>query len=679
DGSTPLASADQETSNQETSTSPVTATEEDRNIEGSEQGAVLVKSEITNGVDPSKAITVRHLDIPLDQLSLLVRPLTLVELEVEAAAWFVILRQKIQQISETEIAIKLENQATAEEEHAKRLLEAARADILSAEKKFDGNGPNTDAYRAALKDLQRGKDELYSAEDAVRVAIGTMREFHDDPLLEREFEAAKTTQRLAAAQRVLEQATEERSQQKVSSDAYKGLTEKINSLERSFLKRKELERRLRDTVPQSAAYLSLEEAITQIESRIFEASLGLFRKGLLPASRDRNIIAGEGDAMRILNQIERELSDVERFVQEEVQTDKKGAGEAIATQLDRVFDELEEATEIQRALKEQLLRNVAALQEEEIRIVDRLRVVLDELDRKGGDTETYRVYISAANQLEFDLTDTQALQVRIETWLKSEEGGVRVGINLLTVVSILFASWIAAIVLSRAVERLLGRMDGLSALLRDFAVITIYRGTLALGAAMALISMGVSLGPVLALFGGISFVLAFALQSNLGNFASGLMLLINKPFDVGDEIKIGSHLAFVQAISLVNTTLRDASGNIISLPNNTVWQGDIINYTHAQHRRLYFQLSLPFDQDLDEVREMWFAIAKEHPDILNDPGPSFTCPWTAYYEHAITAELRAWCTKPDYRPIYLSTLQRLQEQIQKRGIKLAPPLLRVTQ
>ncbi|MEM9771719.1 MAG: mechanosensitive ion channel family protein, partial [Cyanobacteria bacterium P01_D01_bin.73] len=133
------------------------------------------------------------------------------------------------------------------------------------------------------------------------------------------------------------------------------------------------------------------------------------------------------------------------------------------------------------------------------------------------------------------------------------------------------------------------------------------------------------------------------------------------------------------AISLVNTTLRDASGNIISLPNNTVWQGDIINYTHAQHRRLFFRLSLPFDQDLDEVREMWFAIAKEHPDILNDPGPSFTCPWTAYYEHAITAELRAWCTKPDYRPIYLSTLQRLQEQIQERGIKLAPPLLRVTQ
>lgn len=82
------------------------------------------------------------------------------------------------------------------------------------------------------------------------------------------------------------------------------------------------------------------------------------------------------------------------------------------------------------------------------------------------------------------------------------------------------------------------RVDAVSELFRDFTVITIKRGVLVLGALLALASLGVSLGPVLALVGGASFVLAFALQSNLGNFASGLMLLVSKPFDVGDEVRV---------------------------------------------------------------------------------------------------------------------------------------------
>ena len=102
------------------------------------------------------------------------------------------------------------------------------------------------------------------------------------------------------------------------------------------------------------------------------------------------------------------------------------------------------------------------------------------------------------------------------------------------------------------------------------------------------------------------------MQSNLGNFASGLVLLINRPFDVGDEIKIGSHLAFVQAISLANTTLQDPNGNLMSLPDNMVWESDIINYSHSEYRRLVFKLRVPFEQNLDEVRDMWFAIAEEH-------------------------------------------------------------------
>ena len=287
----------------------------------------------------------------------------------------------------------------------------------------------------------------------------------------------------------------------------------------------------------------------------------------------------------------------------------------------------------------------------------------------------YWAYINAANQFELDVTDSQALRVRVFSWLKSEEGGIRVVLNLVKVSSIAILSFVAATFLSRLAERLLGRIDGLSSLLREFAVMLVHRGMLAIGVGWALVSMGVSLGPVVALFGGASFVLAFALQSNLGNFASGLMLLVNKPFDVGDEIQIGSHLAFVEAISLVNTTLSDSRGNLISMPNNMVWESDIVNYTHFEHRQLLFTLAVPFEQNLDEIRDMWFAIAQGHPLILDDPAPAFGCPWTAHYDYAITVELQAACLVSEYDTVYLSTLQILQDKMRDRDIKLAPPLL----
>jgi len=638
-----------------------------------EPGTILVRSELTNNIDPSKATTVRHLDIPLDRLSLLVRPLALSELEIEAAAWFLILRHKIQEISETEIAIKLENQATAEELTAKKLLEDARSTIVDAEAKLATLDPQSSGYRRAIRELERGKEKIYLAEDALRIAMRTMREFHEDPMLESQLDRAKIERQRAATRRVLDRTFEARSRLDPASDAYRELTATIDFFEKSFLKLEELDRALIDVIPGSTAEANLKAAIATLETLVFDRAIELFDSAQIPLSPERKIIAGEVSVMEILETVEAELSETERLVRAETQEYTEGAGEQIVTQLDRIFAELEDATAIQRAIKAQLLFNVAALQAEEVSTIDRFRIVLTELENKGGDTQQYRQYIRAAERFEFDITDTQALQIRLFTWLRSEEGGRKIGRDLLRVAGILLASAIVAHLLARSTRCLLDRIEGLSNLLREFTVTTVHRSTLIVGFGLMLISLGVSLGPVLALFGGASFVLAFALQSNLGNFASGLMLLLNKPFDVGDEIKIGSHTAFVKNITLVNTTLADSNGNLISIPNNTVWEGDIINYTHSEHRRLVFKIDVDFACDLQSIQAMWFEIATAHPDILDDPKPSFSCPWSAKYEYAITAHLKAWCETPKYRTVYLSVLEKLQQEMQTRGISLATP------
>ncbi|NET53372.1 MAG: mechanosensitive ion channel, partial [Merismopedia sp. SIO2A8] len=220
---------------------------------------------------------------------------------------------------------------------------------------------------------------------------------------------------------------------------------------------------------------------------------------------------------------------------------------------------------------------------------------------------------------------------------------------------------------------LLTRVDSVSSLFRDFTVMIVKRGVLVVGLLLALASIGVSLGPVLALVGGASFVLAFALQSNLGNFASGLLLLIAKPFDVGDEVKVAGYWAYVDSISLANTRLKAFNGSIITLPNNTVWGGDIIIYTHSDTRKVMLSIYVKFDQDMDVIYEMWSELAASHPKVLADPGPGWF-PWNSHYEYYISIGLSAWTKTSDFWGAYVDLLKMLQKRLDELGIELAAPV-----
>ena len=316
------------------------------------------------------------------------------------------------------------------------------------------------------------------------------------------------------------------------------------------------------------------------------------------------------------------------------------------------------------------------LKSEEIAIIARFNIVLDELEAKGGDSTSYRKYIDAISGLEKYVTDSSGLGVQLVSWFTSEEGGISlaidIAIGLAKLGGILVITLIIAPRLGKLTDNLLGRVSGISTLFRGFIVTIVKRGVLVIGALIALAALGVDLGPILAVVGGASFVLAFALQSNLGNFASGLMLLINKPFDVGDEIRVAGYWAYVDSISLASTKIKDFGGNIITLPNNTVWGGDIINYTHAENRKLGLAIHVKFQQDLDTVRKMWMEITAAHPKVLDEPAPSWF-PWNGHYDYFIYINLTAWSKTDDYWYVYVDLLKELQKRIKELNIELASP------
>ena len=217
------------------------------------------------------------------------------------------------------------------------------------------------------------------------------------------------------------------------------------------------------------------------------------------------------------------------------------------------FDTLD----LQQQLRDQMVTQSTVLKTDRSALTTRVQTVLDELDKKGGDIESYDRYAKAVTGLDFDITDAQGIKVRFLTWLQSPDGGISLGIGLLKFGGIIAAAFIAAPRIGALSNKVLSQIGGMSILFREFTVMVIKRSVLVIGALLALAALGVDLGPVLAVVGGASFVIAFALQSNLANFASGLMLLINKPFDVGDEVKVAGYWAFVHSISLASTKLKD--------------------------------------------------------------------------------------------------------------------------
>lgn len=323
---------------------------------------------------------------------------------------------------------------------------------------------------------------------------------------------------------------------------------------------------------------------------------------------------------------------------------------------------------VDTAAEEQVVESTR-LQSEQTSLISRFNVVLDAFEAKGGETETYRQYVGAISGV--DLTNTTGLGLRFTTWLKSEEGGILLGINILKFSGILIVAAIAAPRVGKIVDSLLGRTDAISSLFRDFIVVVTKRATLFVGALIGLASLGVSLGPLAALVGGLSFIAAFALQSNLGNFASGLMLLIYKPFDMGNIVRMPDGTqGRVISITLANISLRNYQGKIFVFPNSMVWGSKITNVVPGDERMIEFALPVGFSVDCQKIGEIWQRIAKEHPEVVHEKGID-SYPWFNLGSKHLEYQLTAWANVKRYWSVYSDLWITLHAELRKADIKFA--------
>jgi small conductance mechanosensitive channel len=247
---------------------------------------------------------------------------------------------------------------------------------------------------------------------------------------------------------------------------------------------------------------------------------------------------------------------------------------------------------------------------------------------------------------------------------------VALALRILKATAILVAAWFLGVFLSRVAARALRSTD-VSHLLQDFAVLTTKRVVLLIGAVAAIGQFGVNLGPLMAAIGAAGLVIGLALQGTLSNIASGILIMINRPFDVDDIVSVGGVDGFVRRMTLVTTRIVTWDNQTIYVPNNKVW-GDVIkNSTSNDTRRVDLVFGIAYAEDIRRAQKVLRDILTGHPKVLEDPEPNVRVHELA--DSSVNFVVRPWVAAGDYWDVYWDVTEAVKERFDAEGISIPFP------
>lgn len=333
----------------------------------------------------------------------------------------------------------------------------------------------------------------------------------------------------------------------------------------------------------------------------------------------------------------------------------------------------EKSTEKNEEAKEKTVLSLNKLRDQRAVLVESLKTVLTELERKGGDPKTYHTYLKAISGITVDVTDTSTTWLTIVGWFKSDQGGVKWAINIFKFAVTLLVFWILARVCAAATRSIVNRAGSkLTDLQKSFIVSILYRSIFILGLIVAISALGINIGPLLALIGAAGFVVGFALQGTLSNFASGIMILLYRPFDVGDVITVSGESGIVETMNLMCTNLRSFDNKLTVIPNNSVWGNTITNATgHSANRRVDLVFAIGYSDDADKAQDILKEIVASHKLILAEPQPVIRMNELA--DSSVNLICRPWAKTADYWTVYWDVIEGVKKRFDAEGIHIPFP------
>ena len=237
---------------------------------------------------------------------------------------------------------------------------------------------------------------------------------------------------------------------------------------------------------------------------------------------------------------------------------------------------------------------------------------------------------------------------------------------------ILAAFRVLAAVTRKVAERAMSNENvNASRLVKDMVMGLASRGVMMVGLLVGLSQLGVELGPLLAGLGIAGFIVGFALQDSLSNFAAGIMILGYRPYDVGDVIEAGTVFGTVSGMSLVSTTILTFDNQTLIVPNAKIW-GDVIkNVTNQQERRVDIDVHVAHSEDVEKTEQVLRGVLAANPKVLEEPAP--TVQLHKLLENSLRFVVRPWVRTEDYWEVYWDLTRAIKRRFDEEGIEIPHP------
>lgn len=184
-------------------------------------------------------------------------------------------------------------------------------------------------------------------------------------------------------------------------------------------------------------------------------------------------------------------------------------------------------------------------------------------------------------------------------------------------------------------------------------------------------TMGVETTSFAAILAAAGLAIGLALQGSLGNFAGGVLLMIFKPIKIGDLIEAQGEIGVVKEIEIFTTKLTGLSNREIIIPNGSLSNGNIINFSTEGTRRVDLTIGVGYDSDIKKTKEVLMNVLTSHPKVLQDPAPTVNVSELA--DSSINFAVRPWSTSDDYWAVYFGITENVKEALDAAGIEIPYP------
>ena len=182
--------------------------------------------------------------------------------------------------------------------------------------------------------------------------------------------------------------------------------------------------------------------------------------------------------------------------------------------------------------------------------------------------------------------------------------------------------------------------------------------------------LGIQMTSFIAILGAAGLAVGMALQGTLQNFAGGVIILILKPFKVGDFIEQGGLSGTVKEIQIFNTILLTLDNKIVIVPNTQLATNTVTNYTRSGKRRVEVNVGIAYGEDVNKAREVLVEMTKKHPAIMQDEENAPSVIVTGLGNSSVDLQVRAWVKSEDYLTILAALQQDTYETLGKNNIEI---------